>query len=149
MNVSAENTIARTTDTGIGCWINDPSMDDSRDVLRSGPRDFLLAPCRLLPEAAKTSRPSMIRILVHALLWAIASSALIAAAITAVLVWRSEPEFHLGAHEVGTWFGIVWALAFVPCFAVAAGVRHLLLEIGDQDGNRRPTPRHVPTDREP
>jgi hypothetical protein len=72
------------------------------------------------------------------LLPAALSSALIAAAITGILVWRSEPELHLGIHEVGTWFGIAWALSFVPCFAAVAGVRHLLFEVGAQT-DRKPS----------
>jgi hypothetical protein len=77
----------------------------------------------------------VLRDLFRSVLRALAWSALAAAALTGVLAWRTDPMFRLGAHQIATWFGVCWALSFVPCLALELGVRHLLAELGrDDDG---------------
>jgi hypothetical protein len=55
-------------------------------------------------------------------------SALVGTLITLVLWMRTSPELAPG-FDVVTWFGLSWALAFVPSLAMELGVAHLLLDL--------------------
>ena len=49
--------------------------------------------------------------------------------MTLVLWLRASPELRPG-FAATTWFGLLWALTFVPCLGMELGVAHLLLELG-------------------
>ncbi len=64
----------------------------------------------------------------RASLWSVLAGSL----ITLVLRLRTSPELAPG-FRVATWFGLSWALAFVPSLAMELGVAHLLLNLGSEE----------------
>jgi hypothetical protein len=74
-----------------------------------------------------------------AVLRASAWSALAAGAITLALWLGTSGELRPG-FPWGTWFGLSWALAFVPTLVMELGVMHVLLEFGPQDMRPRGKP---------
>ena len=69
-------------------------------------------------------------------------SSLVGGAIAAAVCLRTSSEFSLGAHQAATWFGLFWALAFVPSLVMELGVAHLSLEFGPEDSAKGPSARH-------
>lgn len=68
----------------------------------------------------------------RASLWSVFAGALIALAL-----WlRTSPELRPG-FPAATWFGLSFALAFVPSLAMELGVAHLLLDLGSEERARR------------
>jgi hypothetical protein len=65
-------------------------------------------------------------------------STLAGSLITLVLRLRTSPELAPG-FQVATWFGLSWALAFVPSLAMELGVAHLLLDLGSQERGNNST----------
>ena len=63
-------------------------------------------------------------------------SALAGALMTFVLWQRTSPELRPG-FPAATWFGLLWALIFVPCLGMHLGVAHLLLDRGAELRARR------------
>ena len=74
----------------------------------------------------------MLRRISVAVLRASLWSALAGSLITLVLRLRTSPELASG-FQVATWFGLSWALAFVPSLAMELGVAHLLLDLGSEE----------------
>ena len=70
----------------------------------------------------------------RAILW----SALAGALMTLVLWLRTSPELRPGLTAT-TWFGLLWALTFVPCLGMELGVAHLLLDLGADEPARHLT----------
>jgi hypothetical protein len=62
---------------------------------------------------------------------------LAAAGITALIVWRTSPEFPMTRHIVVTWFGIMWGLCLIPSLASELLIAHLRLELGDVRDRKR------------
>ena len=58
--------------------------------------------------------------------------------MTLVLWLRTSPELRPG-FLVATWFGLLSALAFVPCLGMELGVAHLLLDLGADEPDRAST----------
>jgi hypothetical protein len=56
------------------------------------------------------------------------------ALLTLVLWLRTSPELRPG-FLVATWFGLMWALTFVPCLVMELGVAHLLLDLGPDESD--------------
>ena len=65
-------------------------------------------------------------------------SALAGALMTLVLWLRTSPELRPG-FTATTWFGLLWALTFVPCLGMELGVAHLLLDLGADEPARHLT----------
>jgi hypothetical protein len=56
---------------------------------------------------------------------------LAAGGITALIVWRTSPEFPITRHIVVTWFGIMWGLCLIPSLASELLIARLRLQLGD------------------
>jgi hypothetical protein len=56
--------------------------------------------------------------------------------ITLALWVSTSPELGVGFLPA-IWFGLSWALAFVPSLAMELGVAHLLLEFGSPEPSKR------------
>ena len=81
----------------------------------------------------------------RASLWSVLAGGL----VTGVMWSRTSPELAPG-FPAALWFGVSWALAFVPSLALELGMAHLLLDRGpgktatirgrdrDDDGPRPP-----------